>query len=179
MTLADWREEPVARAHDRKGFDCGQPELNAYLARFARQAHESGAAKTFVAVDAADGVTVRAYYTLSPAQVAFSDVPAAARPSGAGRHPLGGFRLGRLAVAREFQGRGLGGQLLVRAAQRCLRASDHVGGTFLLIDAKDARAAAWYASYGALALPHLPLTLVLPFAVFAEALRRADDPAEG
>jgi hypothetical protein len=44
-----WRGEPIARRHDRKGFDCGVQELNAYLDRYARQNHESGGAKTFVA----------------------------------------------------------------------------------------------------------------------------------
>lgn len=46
----DWREEPISRHHDRKGFDCGSAELNDYLERFARQNHESGGAKSFVAV---------------------------------------------------------------------------------------------------------------------------------
>ena len=46
----DWREEPIGRHHDRKGFDCGSAELNHYLARYARQNHESGGAKTFGAV---------------------------------------------------------------------------------------------------------------------------------
>lgn len=173
MTLGTWREEPVSKAHDRKGFDCGQPELNDYLARYARQAHESGAAKSYVAVDAADGTTVLGYYTLSPAQVEFGLVPVAARPAGAGRHPVGGFRLARLAVSIAVQGRGLGGQLLIAAAQRCIRVSAQVGGTMLLIDAKDQRAAEWYRTYGALALPNTPLSLVLPYAVFTEALRLA------
>lgn len=176
MTFEGWREEPVSKAHDRKGFDCGQPELNDYLARHARQAHESGAAKTYVAVDAQDGTTVLGYYTLSPAQVEFSLVPVAARPAGGGRHPVGGFRLARLAVNTAVQGRGLGGQLLIAAAQRCIQVSAQVGGTMLLIDAKDRRAAEWYKTYGALELPNAPLALVLPYAVFTEALRQAGTP---
>lgn len=176
MTIGTWREEPVSKAHDRKRFDCGQPALNDYLARHARQAHESGAAKTYVAVDAGDGVTVLGFYTLSPTQVEFSLVPAAARPSGAGRHPIGGFRLARLAVSTTVQGQGLGGQLLIAAAQRCIQVSAQVGGTMLLIDAKDQHAAGWYKSFGALELPNAPLSLVLPYAVFIDALRRAEKP---
>ena len=45
-----WREEPVGRHHDRRSFDCGVEDLNTYLRRYARQNHESGGAKTFVAV---------------------------------------------------------------------------------------------------------------------------------
>ena len=44
-----WQEAPIGKGHDRKAFDCGEPELNIYLQRFARQNHESGGAKTFVA----------------------------------------------------------------------------------------------------------------------------------
>jgi GNAT superfamily N-acetyltransferase len=176
MTLARWHQEQIAKKHDRKGFDCGQTDLNAFLAKHARQAHESGASKTYVAVDDTDGVTILGYYTLSPAQVEFSLVPEEARPAGAGRHPVGGFRLGRLAVSMAAQGQRLGGMLLIAAATRCIRASTQVGGLLLLIEAKDDRAAGWYKSYGALEIPKMPLSLVLPYAVFLEVMRQAGTP---
>jgi len=47
----DWRIEPLRCDHDRAGFGCGEPALDEYLARFARQNHESGVARTFVAVN--------------------------------------------------------------------------------------------------------------------------------
>jgi len=172
MTLPNWHEEPIAKGHNRKGFDCGQADLNAFLAKYARQAHESGASKTYVAVDDADGTSIFGFYTLSPAHIDFDLVPDQARPAGGGRHPIGGFRLGRLAVAKSSQGRGLGGQLLVAAARRCIQVSTQVGGSLLLIDAKDARAADWYKSYGAVEIPRSPLSLVLPYAVFIDAMRQ-------
>jgi hypothetical protein len=46
-----------------------------------------------------------------------------------------------------------------------------VGGVALLIDAKSERAAAWYASYGAVALDDAPLSLLLPLQTIAAALR--------
>ena len=87
-------------------------------------------------------------------------------------HPANAPRLGRLAVDRTIQGRGLGGALLLRAAHRCIRVADDVGGVALLIDAKNERAARWYQSYGALALDDAPLSLVLPLAVAADAIKR-------
>jgi hypothetical protein len=69
------------------------------------------------------------------------------------------------------QGRGLGGALILRAADRCLRVAQEVGGVAMLIDAKDERAAKWYESYGAVALLDTPLSLVLPLAVAADALK--------
>src|SRR5579871_1215050 len=158
MTLPAWHEEAIAKKHDRKAFDCGQDELNRFLQQFARQAHEHGASKTYVAVDDADGKTILGYYTLSPAQVDFYRVPEVARLK-LGRYDVGGFRLARLAVSQSLQGQGLGGQLLVGAARRCMRASQEVGGTALMIDAKDETVARWYTSYGAVRLTDAPLSL--------------------
>jgi len=75
-----------------------------------------------------------------------------------------------------MQGQGLGGELLILAATRCIRASAEVGGSVLLIDAKDERAADWYKSYGALEIPRMPLSLVLPYAVFIDVMRQAGTP---
>jgi GNAT superfamily N-acetyltransferase len=176
MTLPDWREEPIARRHDRKGFDCGSTDLNDFLSKYARQAHESGESKTYVAVDRANDATVLGFYTLSPAEIDFSLAPERARPAAGGKHPIGCFRLGRLAVSKSLQGQGLGGELLIAAARRCIRVSTEVGGSLLLIDAKDGRAANWYKSYGALEIPKAPLSLVLPYAVFADAMKRSGAP---
>jgi len=172
MTVPAWHEEPVAKKHDRKAFDCGQEDLNRFLQQYARQAHEHGASKTYVAVDDADGTTIFGYYTLSPAQVDFCRIPEAARLK-LGRHDVGGFRLARLAVSKSLQGQGLGGQLLVAAARRCMRASQEVGGTALMIDAKDDRVAQWYVSYGAVRLSDAPLSLLLPYGLLTAALRKA------
>jgi GNAT superfamily N-acetyltransferase len=176
MSLPVWHEEPIAKTHNRKQFDCGQADLNDFLAKHARQAHDSGASKTYVAVDDNDGATILGFYTLSPAQIDFTLTPEPARPSGGGRHPIGGFRLGRLAVSETVQGRGLGGQLLVAAARRGILVSAPVGGTLLLIDAKDQRAADWYKSYGALEIPKAPLSLVLPYAVLIDAMAQVGTP---
>ncbi|MGX5844975.1 GNAT family N-acetyltransferase [Mesorhizobium sp. ArgA1] len=170
MSLPVWREEPVAR-QDRAGFDCGDQDLNGFLRAHARRNHERGASKTFLAVSRQED-TILGYYTLSPAAAEFERVPEKLR-KGLGRYEVGGFRLARLAVARSAQGQGLGGQMLLAAALRCIRAAAEVGGTLMFIDAKNDRAAAWYRSYGALGLDDRPLTLFLPLASFEAALRRA------
>jgi GNAT superfamily N-acetyltransferase len=84
-----------------------------------------------------------------------------------------GFLLARLAVDKAVAGRGLGGQLLLAAALRCLRVTDEVGGVVIAIEAKNERAARWYAGYGAEPLADRPLTLDAPLPLFAEALRAA------
>lgn len=165
MTPA-WREEPLGRSHDRKHFDCGEPALNEYLARYARQNHESGGAKSFVAIPPENPTRILGYYSLCPTSLEYARTPDVVR-HGLGRYNVPVFRLGRLAVDRSVQGKGLGGQLLIAAGRRCLAVATQAGGVALLIDAKNERAAHWYAGYGAVALLDAPLTLLLPFSVLA------------
>ena len=167
--LSPWVEAPIAAHHDRKRFDCGNPDLNAYLQRFARQNHESGGAKCFVAVARDAPERVLGFYTLSPASLAYARVPDILR-RGLGRYDVPVYRLGRLATDLVVQGQGLGGKLIIAAGERALLVAQHVGGVALLIDAKDERAAAWYTSYGALALPETPLTLLLPLKTIEAAI---------
>jgi GNAT superfamily N-acetyltransferase len=168
----DWREAPIARQHDRKTFDCGSPDLNGYLTRFARQNHDTGGAKTFVAVAAAEPARVLGFYSISPGSVEFARVPGSLT-SRLGRYEVPVFRLGRLAIDRSVQRRGLGGDLLLAAGIRALAVAAEVGGIALAVDAKDADAARWYARFGALALLDDPLKLILPLSVMAAAIDAA------
>jgi GNAT superfamily N-acetyltransferase len=166
-----WHEEPISRKHDRQAFDCGEEALNEFLRRYARQSHELGGAKTFLAIDNADQRTILGYYSLSPSSVDYARTPEMVR-RGLARYEVPGFRLARLAVDRRLQGQGLGGQLLLAAGRRCLLAAAEVGGVVLVIDAKNEKVAGWYASYGAAPLLDTPLTLVLPLATIATALKK-------
>jgi GNAT superfamily N-acetyltransferase len=170
--MLDWVETPIAKSHDRAAFDCGDADLNLYLRKFARQNHDAGGAKCFIAAPAETPTRVLGFYTLSPASLDYARTPALAKKKLA-RYEVPMFRLGRLAVDTSVQGRGLGGALLLRAADRCMRVAAEIGGVALLIDAKNERAADWYRTYGALALEDAPLSLVLPLATAADALQRA------
>ena len=121
----------------------------------------SGGAICFVAAPSDAPARVLGFYTLSPASLEYARTPALAK-KGLARYNVPVFRLGR----------GLGGALLLRAAHRCIRVAQDVGGVALLIDAKNNRAARWYQSYGALALDDAPLWPALPLAVAADAIKR-------
>jgi GNAT superfamily N-acetyltransferase len=172
MNAAAWHEEPIHKKHDRESFDCGEETLNESLHRYARQSHERGAAKTFLAIDDTDHKTILGFYSLSPASVDYARTPEVVR-RGLARHDVPGFRLARLALDRRLQGQGLGGQLLLAAGRRCLLAAAEVGGVVLVIDAKNERVAAWYAGYGAMPLLDAPLCLLLPLATVETALKAA------
>ncbi|MBS3780064.1 MAG: GNAT family N-acetyltransferase [Desulfovermiculus sp.] len=169
MTLPAWHEEPLSKSHNRKSFDCGQNDLNAFLRHHARKSHVHGGAKTFVAVKSADRQSLLGFYSIAPACIAFDRTPLRVRRKLA-RHDVPVFRLARLAVDCSVQGNGLGGQLLLVAGRRCIWVASEVGGVALLIDAKSQSIATWYASYGAVPLLDQPLSLVLPLDTLQQAL---------
>jgi GNAT superfamily N-acetyltransferase len=166
-----WHEEPLNKRHDRKAFDCGEDALNEFLHRYAHKSHELGGAKTFLAIDDADNKTLLGFYSLSPASVDYARTPEIIR-RGLALHDMPGFRLVCLAVDHKVQGQGIGGQLLLAAGRRCLLASAEVGGVVLVIDAKNERAADWYAGYGAVPLLDAPLSLLLLLAAIETALKK-------
>lgn len=168
--LPAWHEEAIAKSHNRKGFDCGDAGMNMFLERFARQGHEQNAVKTFCAIADEQPDRVLGFYSLAPASLEHDRVPPA-MTRGLARYTVPGFLLARLAVDTSVAGRGLGGQLILAAALRCIRVTEEVGGVLMIIDAKNERAARWYASYGAEALKDRPLTLVVPLATFAVSLK--------
>jgi GNAT superfamily N-acetyltransferase len=174
MSVAAWHEVPISKQYDREAFDCGVTALNEFLRRYARKSHELGGAKTFLAIADSDNKTMLGFYSLSPASVEYARTPEIVR-RGLARYDVPTFRLARLAVDHTVQGQGLGGQLLLAAGRRCLSASAEVGGVALLIDAKNEKVAAWYASYGALPMLDTPLSLLLPLKTIEAALM-ANEP---
>lgn len=170
MTHLEWHEEVISKSHNRKVFDCGDADMNEFLQRYARQAHEQNASKTFCSIDNATPNRILGFYTITPSAIAHKDVPTTLK-KGLAQHEVSGFKLARLAIDLRVAGQGLGGQLLAAAALRCLRLAGEGGGILLIIDAKSERAAKWYARYGAEPLQGNPKTLVMALTSFAEGLK--------
>lgn len=166
--LPPWREESIGKNHDRGAFNCGDEALNQFLHRHARQSHEKGGSKTYLAV-CEGNEKILGYYSLSPASIAYERTPELIK-RGLARHDVPVFRLGRLAVDITVQSQGLGGQLLLAAGRRCLLVAAQAGGVALLIDAKNEHIAEWYARYGAIPLLDAQLSLMLPFKTIHTAL---------
>ena len=160
---ADWRIEPLKQEHDRGRFDCGEAALDEYLRRYARQNQDSGIARTFVALGAAEPKRVIGYYSVAVGAIDRANLPAQAAKRFPG-FPIPVARIGRLAVDRAVQGQGLGEDLMMDALRRTLRVAAEVGIVAVLIDAKHERARRFYARYEFEALPDQPLTLWLPMA---------------
>lgn len=150
---------PLAGNHDRQEFDCSRRELNDWLRQVARQHQEKGLSKTFVAIREEEPDRICGYYALTLAEIESKHLPESWRKKLPRRIP--GVRLGRLAVDRHYQGKGLGELLLIDALLRAKRIYTEAGGIGLFVDAIDEQAAAYYRRFGFQSAPDNPLLLFL------------------
>ena len=158
--------EPLVPRHDRESFDCGEPSLDSYIRRQASQDIRRRVAQTFVALGG-DPNEIAGYYTLAAASFEKAEMP----PKLAKRlphYPVPAAVLGRLAVARRYQGSGLGEALLIDAARRVVHASDTIGVYAIIVDTLHDRARSFYERYGFQAFPSTPDRLFLPLQTFAD-----------
>lgn len=146
-------------SHDRQGFDCSRQALNDWLWQVARQHQDKGLSKTFAAICDEEPARICGYYALTLAELENRHLPDAWRKKLPRRIP--GVRLGRLAVDRQYQGKGLGELLLIDALTRARRIYTEAGGIGLFVDALDEQAAGYYRRFGFEASPDNPLLLFL------------------
>lgn len=83
-------------------------------------------------------------------------------------YPVPAAVLGRLAVDRGRQGRGLGEMLLLDAIRRVVRASATFAKYAIIVDAQNERAQAFYGRYGFRAVAGAPRRLFLPLETFGK-----------
>ena len=112
--------EPLERRHHRTAFSCGLPDLDRYLARQAGQDVRRRIARVFVCT-ASEADAVLGFYTLSALSVDLASLPEELSRK-LPRHPVPCALIGRLAVDRSAQGRGLGHLLLADAVKRVVSA---------------------------------------------------------
>jgi ribosomal protein S18 acetylase RimI-like enzyme len=167
--------ETLTGHHDRNSFDCGSPQLNAWLRQTSLQHQSKGISRSFVAVPAGQNAvqaygqsgypdisvtSILGFYALSSAFVLLEELPKEL----ARRYPrqIPVTRLGRLATRADLQGQGLGALLLADAISRARNAAQAVGSAGLFVDAKDESAARFYERYGFRPCADQALKLYLP-----------------
>lgn len=161
------RMEPLGDEQDRSSFSCGQEALDRYFQTQVTQDARRRVANCFVAVEHDTGV-LAAFYTIASASIPTPDLPLEITKR-LPRYPsIPAVRIGRLAVALNFQGRGLGAALLADALMRILSSPPAVFA--ILVDAKDDRASAFYRHHGFTPFANQPRTLFLPIATAEKLL---------
>ncbi|MGE0212729.1 MAG: GNAT family N-acetyltransferase [Parvibaculaceae bacterium] len=129
---------PLAAHHDLADFDCDVPALNDWLKGRALK-NESRFSRTYVVCD---GNRVAAYFCISAGSVERTAAPGRMRRNAPDAIPVS--VIGRLAVSREYAGRGLGADILSDALRRIAVASQSIGIGAVLVQAKDEDAKRFY-----------------------------------
>jgi GNAT superfamily N-acetyltransferase len=140
---------------------CGVESLDTYLQTQASEdmRHRANAVFVLVPLDTPDRIA--GFFTLCASALDQGDVPEAAR-RWIPRYPLvSATLLGRLAIAREYQGQGLSSVLLARALRKAYESAATVGSSMVVVDAIDDGAARFCEAHGFVRLPD-SARLVLP-----------------
>jgi GNAT superfamily N-acetyltransferase len=149
------RVEKLRRDHVLDAFDCGQPDLNAWLIKYALHNQSASSAQRYVGLV---NESVVGYYSLAVGQVEYSGASERLH-KGLARHPVPIVLLARLAVHKEWQGKGVGRALLRDAILRTLQASEIAGIRVLVVHAKDDAAKRYYEQFDFVSSPTDPLHL--------------------
>jgi len=134
--------------HDVKSFDCGKPEMNQFLARFAINHQSKRISKTWVLTELTDKPKepVVVYFTLTSSNVTKEDVPIG---GGYPNYPLPVILLARLAVDKNYSGKGLGSKSLVAAIREAVSLTTvGLNAVGIILDVLDNEALGFYQKMG-------------------------------
>jgi GNAT superfamily N-acetyltransferase len=144
---------PLDSTHDKSSFSCGKEMLDNYFWKQAKQDVKRKLAACFVSIDQ-DSNKIKGYYTLSSNSILNELIPDFFKknlPNSYSDIPT--ILLGRLAIVKDFQGKGFGAMLLMDALKRCFEISGSVGAFAIIVDPLDDAAEQFYAKYGFVKLP--------------------------
>ncbi len=153
--------EPLAKAHKRADFTCGNERIDSYFRETVSQDVKRKYATCFVAREIVAG-RVAGFYTLSSSNVPLNEVPEAMAKK-LPRYPtVPAVLIGWLGRHSDYAGQRLGEALLFDAIKTVATAP--IGAHAIFADAIDDGAAAFYAAFGFTPLVRRPRTLYLPVA---------------
>ena len=128
---------------------------------------EKGGARTYVVCE---GERVIAFYSLAAGSVERRKV--SSRVGRSMPEPIPVILLGQLAVDLGYQGRGLGGDLIIDTSRRALAAADLIGARAIIVQALDEEAGNFYERFGFRRFSDQePLMLLLRISELKGALR--------
>jgi GNAT superfamily N-acetyltransferase len=148
--------EPLAPDHSVDAFDSGFVALDAWLKQRARPNEAAGASRTFVICD---GRRIVGYYSLAAASIMHRHATGKSKRNMP--DPVLAVLIGRLALDKAWQGRGLGISLLRDAVLRIVGAAETVGMRAILVHAMSEDAKTFYERFGFRPSPVEPMTLMM------------------
>ena len=161
---------PLAADHELDAFCSGVAPLDEWLIRHARANEAAGASRTFALCV---GSRVVGYYSLAAGSLMLAQATGRARRNMP--NPIPAILLGRLAIDRAWQGKGLGTDLLRDAVLRILSAGDVIGVRVILVHAISPEAKLFYEKSGFRPSPIEPMTLMITLADAKRAFLGSDE----
>lgn len=144
---------PLDSRHVREDFSCGKDLLDNYFWKQANQDIKRKLSTCFVLVDVKTN-KISGFYTLSSNSISNDLIPDSFKkklPKSYLSIPT--ILLGRLAIDKEFQGKGIGKILLIDSLKRCFNTSDSIGAFAVIVDPLDKEAEQFYYKYGFIKIP--------------------------
>lgn len=157
---------PLTAQHQLTDFDSGVPSLDDWLKRRAAKNQANDSSRTYVVCE---GQTVIGYYCLSAGAIGHAEAPSAMRRNRPDPIPV--MVLGRLAIHKDHQQKGIGTALLRDAILRTIQAAEIAGITALLVHALTEQAKRFYRSRGFIESPIQPMTMYQLLATAQRAWR--------
>ncbi len=144
---------PLDLKLNRNDFSCGKDILDNYFYRQASQDVKRKLSACFILIDTQTRF-IQGYYTLSSSSIPLEIVPNSFKkklPKSYLSIPT--ILLGRLAVDKRFQARGIGKLLLIDALKRSFHTSVSIGAFAVIVDPLDTESEEYYKKYGFVKLP--------------------------
>jgi len=146
-------------------FQCGYEHLDDYIRRYASQDLRRNVARVFVVTPENDPQQLSGFFTLSAVSVSCSNLPASLARKLL-RYPVPVALIGRQAVDKKSQSKGLGSILLTDACQKISQASAVLAVAGIIVDAKDDSAISFYKHFGFISLQGQTGRMLLSVSVF-------------
>ena len=157
----------LQRRHDKAAFSCDAPRLDKWFQRQSGQDDRADFTRVFVMLDEKESNKILGFYSLSTISIDASLMPEKSKKKLPRYAEVPAVLIGRLAVSKDQQGKGLGKLLLFDALARLFSIKETLGYHAVIVDAKDQTAADFYMNYSFIQFPDKPDRLFLPLKTIA------------
>lgn len=145
--------ELLDKKQNRNDFDCGNELLNSYLQKQAGQDIKRKLSACYVLAEKETNI-IQGYYTLSNNSIPLSSFPQQiVKKLPHSYVSIPSTLLGRLAIDKNYQGKGFGKVLLIDALKRSYEISKEIGSFAVVVDPIDKEAEMFYEKYDFIKLP--------------------------
>lgn len=144
---------PLNSGHKKSDFFCGKEQLDNYIHKQVSQDIKRKLAACFVLTETETNI-IKGYYTLSNNSIPFELIPSEIKKKLPRSYKdIPATLLGRLAIDKKYQGKGIGKLILVDALKRNFELSKTIASFAVVVDPLDQEAEKFYEKYGFIKLP--------------------------